>query len=77
MNCPKCGDSFPIVIDARASGISKRRRRECLACGHRYTTFEVYAEDFKKLEFAKKQMQEVMKIWGVQNYENENIENQG
>lgn len=39
--CEKCGDDT-IVIDSRI-GITKirRRRRECLACEHRFTTFEL------------------------------------
>ncbi len=42
MRCPKCGDQEDRVIDSRASreGATIRRRRECLSCGHRYTTYE-------------------------------------
>lgn len=42
MRCPKCGCREDKVIDSRASreGASIRRRRECLACGHRFTTYE-------------------------------------
>lgn len=42
MRCPKCGEQEDKVIDSRASkeGATIRRRRECLACGHRYTTYE-------------------------------------
>jgi transcriptional repressor NrdR len=42
MRCSKCGWQEDKVIDSRASkeGSTIRRRRECLACGHRFTTYE-------------------------------------
>src|SRR6266581_227964 len=42
MRCPKCGCQEDKVIDSRTSreGATIRRRRECLGCGHRYTTYE-------------------------------------
>ena len=42
MRCPKCGCQDDKVIDSRASreGATIRRRRECLKCGHRFTTYE-------------------------------------
>ncbi len=43
MRCPGCGYSESKVIDSRpvTEGNSIRRRRECLACQKRFTTFEV------------------------------------
>lgn len=42
MLCPFCGHLEDKVIDSRESkeGDSVRRRRECLKCGRRYTTYE-------------------------------------
>ena len=42
MRCPKCGTLEDKVIDSRLSkdGGSIRRRRECLQCEIRYTTYE-------------------------------------
>jgi transcriptional repressor NrdR len=42
MRCAKCGWQEDKVIDSRTSkeGSTTRRRRECLACGHRFTTYE-------------------------------------
>ena len=42
MRCPPCGCLDDKVIDSRAvkEGAGVRRRRECLGCGCRYTTFE-------------------------------------
>ena len=43
MKCPGCGFMESKVIDSRpvTEGNSIRRRRECLACQKRFTTFEV------------------------------------
>lgn len=42
MKCPYCREDNDKVIDSRASeeGFAIRRRRACLACGRRYTTYE-------------------------------------
>ena len=43
MKCPFCGDQESKVVDSRHSedGTSIRRRRECLACQRRFTTYEI------------------------------------
>ena len=43
MRCPFCGHVETKVTDSRLAGEGDqiRRRRECLACGERFTTFEV------------------------------------
>ncbi len=42
MNCPRCDDQTLRVLESRSaeSGDAIRRRRECLACGYRFTTYE-------------------------------------
>ena len=42
MKCPYCGHQEDKVVDSRASseGAAIRRRRECLSCGKRFTTYE-------------------------------------
>jgi len=42
MHCPFCNAQDTKVIDSRlvAEGVQVRRRRECNACGERYTTYE-------------------------------------
>ena len=42
MKCPYCGYSESKVIDSRPAdeGTSIRRRRECLSCAKRFTTYE-------------------------------------
>jgi transcriptional repressor NrdR len=43
MHCPFCGHIDTKVIDSRLAGEGRqvRRRRECLACAERFTTFEL------------------------------------
>lgn len=42
MRCPNCSWLEDKVVDSRAAedGVSIRRRRECISCGRRFTTFE-------------------------------------
>ena len=42
MKCPFCGDQDSKVVDSRHSddGLSIRRRRECMNCQRRFTTYE-------------------------------------
>jgi transcriptional repressor NrdR len=63
MRCPKCGRVDDKVIDSRSSreGATIRRRRECIACGQRFTTYEeiergelmVVKRDGRREEFSK------------------------
>ena len=66
MRCPKCGCQDDKVIDSRASreGATIRRRRECAACNHRFTTYEeveheglmVLKRDGRHEEFAREKL---------------------
>ena len=46
MRCPKCDFAESKVVDSRPSedGYTIRRRRECLSCGYRFTTYERLGE---------------------------------
>ena len=46
MRCPSCEHEDSKVIDSRSAedGMAIRRRRECLECGHRFTTYERLGE---------------------------------
>jgi len=53
MHCSKCGNLEDKVIDSRLSkdGRSIRRRRECVGCGQRFTTYEeIEREDLRVLK---------------------------
>ena len=43
MRCPFCGEQESKVVDSRHSddGLSIRRRRECMGCQRRFTTYEI------------------------------------
>ena len=66
MRCPKCACQEDRVIDSRASreGATIRRRRECTACGYRFTTYEqieheelmVLKRDGRREEFSKEKL---------------------
>lgn len=47
MKCPKCSKDEDKVLDSRAAreGAAIRRRRECLCCGYRFTTYEEIDRD--------------------------------
>ena len=46
MRCPWCGHTDDKVVDSRTAeaGVAIRRRRQCLRCGRRFTTFERVVE---------------------------------
>ena len=46
MRCPYCHETEDRVVDSRTSreGRAIRRRRECVGCGRRFTTYEVVEE---------------------------------
>jgi len=54
MKCPFCGHAENKVIDSRISkdGKAVRRRRECLNCTKRFTTYE-YVEDVLPMSVKK------------------------
>lgn len=66
MRCPKCGHQDDKVIDSRAvrNGDVIRRRRICIKCSHRFTTYEevvkatlrVIKRDSRHEEFDKKKL---------------------
>ena len=47
MRCPKCGADDDKVLDSRSArdGAAIRRRRECIKCGFRFTTYEEIDRD--------------------------------
>lgn len=49
MRCPFCKEDRDRVVDSRSSDTGRviRRRRQCLACKKRFTTYEKIGESFK------------------------------
>ncbi len=66
MKCPFCTENRDRVVDSRESrgGETIRRRRECLSCGRRFTSYEqiedipymVVKEDGTREEFSRKKL---------------------
>lgn len=44
MNCPKCQSNQTKTLSTRTYDDYIRRRRECITCDHRFTTYEITAE---------------------------------
>jgi transcriptional repressor NrdR len=44
MQCPYCGHADSRVVDTRTTSDGIRRRRECLSCKKRFTTYEQISE---------------------------------
>ena len=59
MNCPYCSGLESRVIDSRSLSEGVRRRRECIACGARFSTYEhvqphkifIIKKDWRREEF--------------------------
>ena len=49
MRCPFCKEDSDKVVDSRSSDAGRvaRRRRQCLVCKRRFTTYEKIGESFK------------------------------
>jgi transcriptional repressor NrdR len=66
MRCPACGFEEDKVVDSRSTreGRAVRRRRECLSCGRRFTTYEyveratllVVKKDGRREPFAREKL---------------------
>jgi transcriptional repressor NrdR len=64
MICPYCGHAEDKVIDSREAGDGIRRRRQCLGCGARFTTYErlqpaslfVIKKDERREEFDREKL---------------------
>ena len=61
MRCPFCKEDRDKVVDSRSSDAGRviRRRRQCLACKRRFTTYEKIGESFK-LSVVKKDSSRVI-----------------
>jgi transcriptional repressor NrdR len=63
MQCPYCNSSELKVTNKRDSGSESRRRRECLKCGKRFTTYErveldlnIVKKDGKREKFSREKL---------------------
>ena len=66
MQCPYCNHDDSKVIDSRTSDNGVRRRRECIRCGLRFTTYEnvhrpallVVKNDVRREEFSRDKLRD-------------------
>ena len=84
MRCPKCQADDDKVLDSRAArdGAAIRRRRECLTCGYRFTTYEevdrdellVVKRDGRRQTFERQKLETAIRqACGKRNVSNEQI----
>jgi transcriptional repressor NrdR len=68
MKCPFCANAENKVIDSRISkdGKAIRRRRECMGCGKRFTTYE-FVEDILPMVVKKDGRREVFDRMKIRN----------
>ena len=70
MNCPTCNNKNTKVIESRESSNSVRRRRECISCNERFTTYEkihitsitVVKRDWTKEDFSIDKLEKSIRI---------------
>ncbi len=48
--CPQCGSRSLEIVESRKTSNAFRRRKQCLHCNHRHTTFEVSSDWFQSAE---------------------------
>ena len=64
MKCPKCGAEYACikVIDSRETPPDNniRRRRECMKCGNRFTTYEITSVEKAIYERAERERNAVL-----------------
>lgn len=76
--CPKCGSDRTITKDVQQQDGNIRRRRECNACGWRYTTMEVPLDEFNRLRYHERDYKELLqRIVKAADSMNKQIERQG
>lgn len=70
MNCPFCGNDESKVVDSRESPDGVRRRRECLRCELRFTTYErvqsaplmVVKRDGRREPFSREKLERSLRL---------------
>lgn len=50
MLCPKCNSALLKCVDSRPSKEATRRRKVCVKCGHKFSTYEIGVERVKELK---------------------------
>lgn len=70
MNCPKCNGKSKTKDTRKKPGMIMRRH-ECFECHHRFTTYEIWADDYDELKKHKQTIMFLKKIWEIREGTNE------
>jgi transposase-like protein len=81
MKCPKCGMYLLYIIDSRPTNGHIRRRRVCLECEHRFTTYEISSGEYDALKEKEKLLYDLLartgkiseKLKGIESRETESF----
>lgn len=71
MICRKCGSETHCIDSRDSKGNSIRRRRECVSCGYRFTTYEISDVALAELKRAERVRDRLIKK--IEDYEKENL----
>lgn len=61
MECPNCGSLKSKVLDVRTVLSRRRRRRKCLSCDVRFTTYEITRRSHNETPFLSQEEEKVLK----------------
>lgn len=61
-HCPACPSLITLVVDSRSADGGLRRRRQCPACKHRFTTYELTEARIARLSRAANDLEQVKQI---------------
>ena len=64
MKCPYCNSRNTSVIDSRPNLTDTRRTRRCVCnkCGERFTTTEVYRDEYVRLQMIKRKLERIGEV---------------
>ncbi len=60
--CDKCGGGNLVVHDTRTVNNIRMRRRRCIECNNRFTTYEIRKEDVEKLQYSNNCKEQLINI---------------
>lgn len=58
--CKNCGSKKFETVDSRGNSCSIRRRKKCISCGERFTTYEIDENDFVYLQNIMNERKNIM-----------------
>lgn len=63
MKCPLCDHDKVRAVDSRpTTGNAIRRRRRCVKCGHRFSTYEIAGSELEELENLKEMSEKLNQL---------------